>query len=95
MARKHWRDLTTGQRGAFLVMSTVQFGLAAAAWIDLARRPQEAVNGQKPLWAIAIAVNFVGPIAYLSCGRRRDVGSGSTARAGRQAGRGQDHQGTM
>jgi len=28
------------------------------------------VNGPKPLWAAAIAVNFVGPLAYLRWGRR-------------------------
>lgn len=49
----------------------MQIGLAAAAWTDLARRPQEAVNGRKPLWALGIAVNFVGPIAYLCLGRAK------------------------
>lgn len=74
MARQHWRDLSPSQRGVFVAMSAVQFGLAAAAWTDLARRPQEAVNGRKPLWALAIAVNFVGPIAYLRFGRARTKG---------------------
>lgn len=73
MTRKHWRDLTAGQRLAFAVMSTVQVGLAAIAWNDLAHRPQEAVNGRKPLWALAIAVNFVGPVAYLRYGRRENT----------------------
>ncbi|HEU5470801.1 MAG TPA: PLD nuclease N-terminal domain-containing protein [Actinophytocola sp.] len=49
--------------------SVVQVGLAAVAWVDLARRPAERVRGRKPLWAVAIAVNFVGPVAYLCCGR--------------------------
>lgn len=71
MKRKHWRDLSTAQRGRLVVMSAVQFALAAAAWTDLARRPQEAINGRKPLWALAIAVNFVGPIAYLCFGRAK------------------------
>lgn len=71
MEHKHWRDLSTSQRGVFVVMSAVQLGLAAAAWTDLARRPQEAVNGRKPLWAMAISVNFVGPIAYLCFGRSK------------------------
>lgn len=71
MQKRHWRDLTTGQRVAFIAMCTAQVGLAAIAWIDLARRPVEEVNGRKPLWAGAIAVNFVGPIAYLIWGRPR------------------------
>jgi len=71
MPHRHWRDLTPAQRRAFVVVSAVQLGLAAAAWVDLAGRPQEAVNGRKPLWAAAIAVNFAGPIAYLVFGRSR------------------------
>ncbi len=71
MARKHWRDLDPGQQTAILVMASVQVSLAATAWIDLARRPSALVRGPKPLWAAAIAVNFVGPIAYFVAGRRR------------------------
>jgi len=74
MTHKHWRDLNPSQRIAFVVMSAVQFGLAGAAWIDLANRPQEAVNGRKPLWALAICVNYVGPIAYLCFGRAKTRG---------------------
>lgn len=71
---KHWSDLSAPQRGAFVTMSAVQLGLGAAAWADLARRPQEAVNGRKPLWALAISVNFVGPIAYMCFGRSKTKG---------------------
>ena len=71
MARKHWRDLTPSQRMGFVIMCAVQFGLAGAAWIDLANRPREAVNGRKPMWALAIGVNYVGPIAYLCFGRAK------------------------
>ncbi len=74
MTHKHWRDLTPGQRWAFVAMSTVEVGLAAVAWNDLAHRRQEEVNGRKPLWALAIAVNFAGPIAYLRYGRRKAAG---------------------
>jgi hypothetical protein len=74
MSHQHWRDLTRTQRRAFVAASAVQIGLAAAAWTDLARRPQEAVNGRKPLWALGIAVNFVGPVAYLCFGRAKTKG---------------------
>jgi hypothetical protein len=72
MSRKHWSELSTGQRRTFLAASVVQIALAATAWTDLARRPAEKVNGRKPLWAAAIAVNFVGPIAYLCWGRTKE-----------------------
>jgi hypothetical protein len=38
--------------------------------VDLARRPPASVNGRKDVWAAAIAVNFVGPLAYFAWGRR-------------------------
>lgn len=69
---RHWKDLSPSKRRGFAVASLVQVGLAAAAWIDLARRPPERVRGRKPLWAAAIAVNFVGPIAYLCFGRVKE-----------------------
>ncbi len=71
MSKRHWRDLSAGQRVAFLAMCAAQVGLAAVAWTDLARRPVDEVNGRKPLWAGAIAINFVGPVAYLVWGRPR------------------------
>jgi Phospholipase_D-nuclease N-terminal len=45
--------------------------LAAAALLDLRRRPSEQVRGSKRLWAVATLVNFVGPLAYFAFGRRR------------------------
>ena len=73
MARKRWQDLTDAEKTAILVMASVQLSLAATAWVDLARRPAELVRGPKPAWALGIAVNFVGPIAYFTIGRRRGV----------------------
>jgi hypothetical protein len=71
MARKRWSDLSDREKTAVLVVASVQISLAATAWVDLARRPAELVRGPKPAWALAIAVNFVGPIAYFTVGRRR------------------------
>jgi Phospholipase_D-nuclease N-terminal len=70
MARRTWGDLSPGQRVAVLVMGSAQLALAATAWTDLARRPARQVNGRKALWAAAIAVNWIGPLAYFRWGRR-------------------------
>ena len=67
---RHWKDLTAGQRRWVVIMAIIQFTLAGFAWTDLALRPAEVVNGPKRLWACLIAVNFIGPIAYLRWGRR-------------------------
>lgn len=71
MARRRWNELTDLQKTAVLAAACVQISLAATAWVDLARRPAQQVRGPKPAWAAAIAVNFVGPLAYFTLGRRR------------------------
>ncbi|MGY1616225.1 PLD nuclease N-terminal domain-containing protein [Geodermatophilus sp. SYSU D00691] len=71
MARERWSELSGRQRAALLTLASVQLSLAATAWTDLARRPARQVNGPKAVWALVIAVNFVGPAAYFLWGRRR------------------------
>jgi hypothetical protein len=65
MAIKQWADLTSKQQTAVLVLGSIQLSLAATAWVDLARR------GRKGLWAVVIAVNWIGPLSYFRWGRRR------------------------
>lgn len=68
--RRRWRDLTPPQRAAIIVSAIVQFGLAAAAWTDLAHRAPAQVRGPKWHWAALIAVNYAGPLAYFRWGRK-------------------------
>jgi hypothetical protein len=68
---RHWRDLSRRQQIAVVVGAMVQITLAVTAWTDLAKRPASRVNGAKGIWAVIIGVNFLGPIAYFSAGRRR------------------------
>lgn len=73
MANKKWSDLTSGQQKATIVAGVVQLSLATAAWVDLARRPAEQVNGSKGKWAAIIAINWIGPIAYFTRGRKTEL----------------------
>ena len=69
--RKRWSELSQGQQRAIMAAAGVQLLLAAAALLDLRRRPAEQVRGSKKLWAAAAAfVNLVGPLAYFAFGRR-------------------------
>ena len=68
---RHWKDLSRRQQIAAVVGAIVQITLAVTAWTDLAKRPASRVNGAKGIWAVIIGVNFLGPIAYFSAGRRR------------------------
>ncbi len=72
MPAQQWSDLSTRRQTGMLVAACVHLALAATAWTDLARRPAEQVNGPKPLWAVLIAVNFIGPISYFLFGRKRE-----------------------
>ncbi|WP_134661427.1 MULTISPECIES: PLDc N-terminal domain-containing protein [unclassified Amycolatopsis] len=68
-AHRKFSDLSPAQRRTVLAAAAVQVLLAAAAWRDLAKRPEDGVNGPKSAWAVAIAVNFAGPLAYFRWGR--------------------------
>ncbi|GAA2041553.1 hypothetical protein GCM10009740_37390 [Terrabacter terrae] len=68
--KKKWSDLSSNQQTAILVAGCVQVSLAATAWVDLARRPAKQVQGSKAKWAAIIAINFIGPIAYFTRGRK-------------------------
>jgi Phospholipase_D-nuclease N-terminal len=71
MATQRWSDLSSRQQTGMLIAASVHFALAATAWTDLARRPAEEVNGPKAMWAVLIAVNFIGPLSYFVFGRKR------------------------
>jgi hypothetical protein len=71
MAKKKWSDIAPEQRAGIIVLGAVQLALAATAWTDLARRPASQVNGRKAVWAVVIAFNTIGPIAYFARGRTR------------------------
>lgn len=53
------------------LLSVVQVALTVAALLDLRGRDADEIRGSKPAWAAASFVNFVGPIAYFTFGRRR------------------------
>ena len=54
-----------------MLLAAMQLSLAVSAWVDLATRPAEGVNGSKRTWAAVIAVNFLGPLLYFRRGRKR------------------------
>lgn len=70
MARRSRRDPSSRWCSGTRVLASLQLALAATAWIDLARRPADQVNGSKVRWAAVIAINFVGPILYFTKGRK-------------------------
>ena len=83
-ARRRWRDYSPAERASLVALGALEVGLAAAAWADLARRDQAEVRGRKWVWALVIAINIVGPLAYFRWGRHAtadDSPSGSSEEA--------------
>jgi len=71
MQTKKWNELNTAQKSSIVLLSIVQFGLLAAALIDIRRRSPDEINGSKRLWTAVAFINFIGPIAYFLFGRKR------------------------
>ena len=73
MPKRNWNDLPPGTRAVIVTLGAADLALRAWSIADLAKRPQEQVNGPKPLWMTALAVvNSMGvlPGVYLTWGRR-------------------------
>ena len=71
MAKKEWKDFSSRQKRGIVLGGTLQIGLLLAALMDIYRRPEEEIRGNKWLWTLAAFVNFVGPISYFLIGRKR------------------------
>jgi hypothetical protein len=68
MGRK--RELTPFQKRALTVVAVIEFAAKLIALRDIQRRPAYEIRGSKRAWRFAQAVNFFGPAAYFTFGRR-------------------------
>ena len=66
----HWDDLSDGRKVGLVVLATVQIGLLVVALWDLAHRSPEEVRGGRRLWAGLVFINWIGPLAYFTVGRK-------------------------
>ncbi|MEI2716505.1 MAG: PLD nuclease N-terminal domain-containing protein [Candidatus Nanopelagicales bacterium] len=71
MAKANWDDMSGRQRTLIVVGTAVEVVVTTVAVVDLVRRPRERVRGPKLLWAAGLFVQPVGPVLYLTVGRRR------------------------
>lgn len=71
MANKKWSELSDAQKAGIIVASVVQIGLLAAALWDLGHRTSDEVRGSRRMWAGLVFVNWIGPLAYFTVGRKR------------------------
>jgi len=68
--KKRWSELGPLQQIAVITLGLIQIGLLVAALWDIRRRADEEINGSRGLWVAAAFINFIGPIAYFSFGRK-------------------------
>ncbi len=68
--KRSWSDLSPAQQTTVGLGAVVELVLTTIAAQDLVRRPAGQVRGPKALWAAALVVQPMGPIAYLVLGRR-------------------------
>ncbi|RAX49384.1 hypothetical protein DQ353_10130 [Arthrobacter sp. AQ5-05] len=69
--KKRWNEISVVSRWRIVVLGIVQLALQFVALRDLVKRPAKDVRGSKVGWAAASFINFLGPAAYLTCGRIR------------------------
>ena len=74
MAKKRWSDFSGPQKTSIVLLSAVQLGLLAATLWDLAHRSADEVHGDRRVWAGVAFINWIGPLAYFTMGRKRGVG---------------------
>ena len=65
MNNRKWADMSPTQKTVMLTLISVEVSLTATALVDLVRRPADQVHGRKGVWALALFVQPVGPVAYL------------------------------
>jgi hypothetical protein len=53
------------------VVLVIHVILLKLTWLDLRRRPDDAVRGKKRFWRLASSLNTTGSVAYWLFGRRR------------------------
>ena len=71
MGKTKWSDMSRGKRRLVIKAGVAAAIMGVIMLIDLKRRPADQIRGPKWLWAPMAFVDFVGPIAYFCCGRRR------------------------
>ena len=69
--KRSFSDLSPAQRAAIGAAGVVQVSLMVGALVDIRRRPARKIRGDKRLWVAASFVNYAGPIAYFTYGRKR------------------------
>ena|SRR5687767_4279537 len=67
----NWQNLSSKQKGRFIVQGVIQFALLLWTLWDLRHRAADKVKGSKRFWTLFAFVQPIGPISYLLFGRKK------------------------
>jgi hypothetical protein len=73
MQRRRWADLSGPQRAYVVIAAMIQLSLLIIGLWDLAHREKDEVRGGRRFWAGFMFVNWIGPIAYFTYGRKKPI----------------------
>jgi hypothetical protein len=65
-----WRELAPWQQWGIVFLTILQLSLLTAALWDIKHRSMAEINGSKAMWIALAFINFIGPLAYFSFGRK-------------------------
>lgn len=68
---RKWRRMDTAERATIVAGAVVHVALMGLAQVDMCRRPESEIRGPRWLWRLIVLINFVGPVAYFTIGRKR------------------------
>ena len=72
LRRRSWREMSSAQKAANIVLAVVESILTAWALLDIKNRPEGQINGKKRIWVMTSFIQPVGPIIYFIFGRKRE-----------------------
>jgi hypothetical protein len=70
MRKRHWADLSTLQRIAVLLFLMVDLALLVTTLWDVRHRAHDEIRGSRRMWTAVVFADVVGPLTYLTIGRR-------------------------
>lgn len=71
--KRSWSDMSPGKKAALIVLGALQVGLLALTQWDIAHRADDEVRGDRRMWKGLAFVNWLGPLAYFTIGRRQTL----------------------
>lgn len=73
MKTKQWATLSVGGKVALVLTGALQVGLLAGTLWDIAHRSSAEVRGDRRMWAGLAFINWFGPLAYFTIGRKEGL----------------------